>query len=361
MNAQSPSMAAAAAAPVSAPAKPAKARRKRLLMISLPLALAIAGGAVWLTGGRYVTTDNAYVHQPMVAVSADVSGRVTEVTVGENQHVAAGDELFALDPVPYQIALAQAEAALASARLNVAQLKASYASAQAQLAAAESILEVQEKELERQRALTSRGVGSQADLDDSIISARNATNNVAVAKAQLEAAASALNGNPDVEADALPSVQAAMAARDAAARNLAQTRISAASAGTIAQLESLNVGQYLSAGSQAAVLLEPENTWIVSNFKETQLETLRVGQPVEVEVDAYPGVTIHGSIESFGPATGSQFSLIPAQNATGNWVKVVQRVPVRIRLDGLPETPLRDGMSVHVSVDTGSSRLDNLL
>lgn len=139
MNAQSPSI---AVAPVSAPAK---AHRKRLFMISLPLALAIAGGAVWLTGGRYVTTDNAYVHQPMVAVSADVSGRVTEVTVGENQHVAAGDELFALDPIPYQIALDQAEAALAAARLNVAQLKASYASAQAQLAAAESILEVQEK------------------------------------------------------------------------------------------------------------------------------------------------------------------------------------------------------------------------
>ncbi|MYM56930.1 HlyD family efflux transporter periplasmic adaptor subunit [Rhodobacteraceae bacterium GS-10] len=332
--------------------------RRRLLMAMLPAVLLLSGGGYWVTGGRYVETDNAYIHQPMISISPDVSGRITGVSVGENQTIEKGAALFEIDPTPYRIALDRAEATLAAARLSVAQLRAAHATAKAQLEAARNILDVQQRELERQQELTARGVGSMAKLDQSKVTMLSARNAVEIAQRQLDAAATALNGDPEIETDAMPSVRAAIAARDAAARDLEKTTVRATSFGTVSQIESLNVGQFLAAGSTATTLVDTSQSWVEANFKETQLDGLAVGQPVDIGVDAYPGVTLHGRVESFGSATGSQFSLIPAQNATGNWVKVVQRVPVRIRIDGAPEKPLRDGMSVSVAVDTGHSRLD---
>ena len=349
---------APAAASPAAPAPRARKGLRRALMISVPLALALAGGGAWLLGGRYVETDNAYIHQPMISVSPDISGRVTEVLVHENQRVEAGTPLFRIDPADYRIALDTAAAQLAAARLAVAQQRAAYATAAAQLDAARGIEDVKQRELERQRELTARGIGSQAALDEATVATRSATNSVAVAQAQLDAAAAALGGDPEAETDTLPAVRAARSARAAAARNLDHTEIRAASAGTVSQIESLNVGQFVPAGTGIATLVDADDTWIEANFKETQLGALQAGQPVSIEVDAYPGMELEGEVESFGSATGSQFSLIPAQNATGNWVKVVQRVPVRIRLDSTAERPLRDGMSVTVSADTGASRLD---
>ncbi|MWD26216.1 HlyD family efflux transporter periplasmic adaptor subunit [Aquicoccus sp. SCR17] len=344
----------------AAPGSRRRNGRRRLLMLALPLALAIGGGAWWLLGGRYVSTDNAYVHQRMVSVSPDVSGRITEVLVGENQHVEAGTPLFRLDASGYQIALDSAEAQLAAARLAVAQQRAAYATAAAQLESARSIRDVQQRELERQKELTNRGVGSQSALDQATITASSASNAVVVAQRQLDAAAAALGGDPEAETDSLPSVQAAISARDAAARDLDHTEIRAATEGTVSQIESLNVGQFVAAGTSVATLVDNADSWIEANFKETQLDDLEPGQPVGIEVDAYPDMELHGSVESFGSATGSQFSLIPAQNATGNWVKVVQRVPVRIGIEEDARRPLRDGMSVHVSVDTGHNRLDEM-
>lgn len=343
-----------------APAKKKSSAGRRMLMLAVPLALALGGGAWWLFGGRYISTDNAYVHQPMISISPDVGGRITEVLVGENQQVGEGTPLFRIDESGYRIALDRAEAQLASARLAVEQQRAAYETASAQLESARSIRDVQERELDRQQELTDRGVGSQATLDQATVTARNATNSVAVAQRQLDAAAAALGGDPAVETDALPSVRAAIAARDAAARDLRHTEIDAPTSGIVSQIESLNVGQFVSAGSGVATLVDGSNTWIEANFKETQLSGLEIGQPVNVEIDAYPDLELHGTVESFGSATGSQFSLIPAQNATGNWVKVVQRVPVRIALEESPTQPLRDGMSVGVAVDTGASRLDEL-
>ena len=358
---------AAPTAPQGAPAEadtpppPAKGRgRRRLLMVSLPLLLLLGGGTAWLLGGRYVSTDNAYVHQPMVSVSSDVGGRITDVMVQENQTVTAGTPLFRLDTEDYRIALDNADAKLASARLAVAQQRAAYATAKAQLQAAEGIRDVQARELDRQKELTARGIGSQAALDQATVTERGAENAVAVAQSQLAAAAAALGGNPENDTDSMPAVRAALSERAAAARDLAQTEVRAPSDGTVSQIDILNVGQYVSPGASVATLVDSGDTWIEANFKETQLDGLKVGQPVTVEVDAYPDLELTGTVDSFGSATGSQFSLIPAQNATGNWVKVVQRVPVRIRLDEAPGAPLRDGMSVSVSVDTGHSRLDEL-
>lgn len=359
MNAETNKIEAADTA-TPTPKKAGKGRRRALMML-VPGLILVGAGYYWATGGRYVTTDNAYIHQPMIAVSADQSGRVIEVDIDENQIVQAGDVLFRIDPVPYEIALDQAEASLSAARLQVAQLRASHATAAAQLEAAQGILNVQERELERQQQLTDRGVGTAAQLDQATVAERSARNNVNVAQRQLEAAAAALSGNPETETDDMPSVRAALASRDAAQRNLAHTEVVAPSPGTVSQIESLNVGQFLGAGTQAATLVNSSDTWIQANFKETQLDGIEIGQEVEVEIDAYPDLKLHGTVESFNSATGSQFSLIPAQNATGNWVKVVQRLAVRIKLDDAPDGLLRDGMSAHVSVDTGASRLDEML
>jgi membrane fusion protein, multidrug efflux system len=349
--------------PVGTAAPEAKTRgkgRRRVLMFGVPVLLLLGGGYAWLTGGRYMETDNAYVHQPLVPVSADVVGRIVEVNVAENSKVAVGDPLFSIDSTPYDIALAQADAALASARLSVAQLRANYATVAAQVQAAEGILDVQKRELGRQDSLSEKGLSPATTYDEAIMDARQAENAVKVAQQQLNAAAAALAGNPDIATDDVPSVRAAIAQLDAAARNLEKTRVLAPIGGVVSQIDSLNVGQYLGTGSTVASLVNTDDSWIEANFKETQLTKIAVGQPVEIDVDAYPDLHLSGAVESIGAATGSQFSLIPAQNATGNWVKVVQRIPVRIRIDSDTRGLLRDGMSVAASVDTGKTHLDNL-
>lgn len=296
--------------------------RRRLLMFGVPLLLVLGGAYAWLSGGRYMDTDNAYVHQPLVPVSADVAGRITEVNVSENDKVAAGDALFRMETTPYDIALAQADAALAAARLSVEQLRANYATVEAQLEAAQGILDVQERELDRQNSLSQKGLSSATTYDEAIMDARGAQNNVKVAQQQLHAAAAALGGDPEIATDDVPSVRAAIAQRDAAVRNLDKTQVLAPIGGVVSQIGSLNVGQYLGTGSTVASLVNTDDSWIEANFKETQLTKIVVGQPVEIEVDAYPDLHLRGVVESIGAATGSQFSLIPAQNATGNWVKV---------------------------------------
>nr|WP_323781293.1 HlyD family secretion protein [Amylibacter sp.] len=334
--------------------------RRRLLMFSVPVLLALAGGYVWLTGGRYVTTDNAYVHQPMVSISPDVSGRISEVDVVENQMVQAGMPLFRLDPEPLSIALAEAEAALASAQLSVAQLRAAYDTAQAKLAATLHIKDVRDREFDRQKELASRGISSSASLDESTMAVYTSENEVSLARAAVESAAAALGGDPAIKTDDFPAVRTALAKRAAAKRNLTKAEVLAPVTGIISQIESLNVGQYVTPAATVASIVKTGETWIEANYKETQLETLKIGQPVEVDIDAYPGVKLDGIVESISSATGSQFSLIPAQNATGNWVKVVQRLSIRIGVTPDPAHPLRDGMSTSVSIDTGLSRLDKL-
>ena len=345
----------AADAPAQAAALPAprkKSGRRFALMFGVPLVLAAIGGYFWLTGGRFVDTDNAYVQQAKVAISADVAGRIISVSVHDNQTVAAGDELFSIDPEPYRIALAQADAALSSARVNVAQLKVAFGTAKAKLAAAQVTLDIRQKEMDRKASLLTQGLTAEASMDDVRIALQAAETTVSLAEQELANAVAALGGNPEIAVDEHPAVRSALAAKDNAQRNLSKTTVMAPASGIVSQVASLNVGQFIAIGSTIASLVETGDTWVQANFKETQVGGLTAGMPAEIAIDAYPGAKLHGHVDSIGAATGSEFALIPAQNATGNWVKVVQRIPVRIKVDDANAKPLRTGMSATVAIDT---------
>lgn len=337
-------------------------RSKRLyLIVALPLVVLVGGSYVWLTGGRYVETDNAYVQQTDVSISADVAGKITDVMVDENQRVKAGDVLFTIDDEPFRIALNAADAALAQARLEVQQLRADYRTAVAKLKAAESTAEVRKRAFDRSRDLAKKGYATPADLDQAQLAATQADNDVALAKQEVDSATAALDGNPGLPTDQHPSVLAALANKAKAALDLKHTTVRAPADGIVSQVDKLNEGQYVTAGTAMASIVEAGDAWVQANFKETQLTHMRPGQVVEVGIDTYPDLKLEGTVGSIGAATGSQFSLIPAQNATGNWVKVVQRIPVRIKVkstDG-PQI-LRSGMSASISVDTGKTRLDRM-
>jgi membrane fusion protein (multidrug efflux system) len=350
---------AAAPATVEAPAPKKKGGGLKLgLLISIPLLLAVGGGYYWLTGGRYEATDNANVQQAIVSLSADISGRITEVDVKENQLATAGDVLFRIDPAPYRIAFDQANASLASARLSVEQLRVNYTTAEAKLAAARQALVIQQRTQGRNTDLANRGVATAASADAALLALQQAQSAVDLDQHGVASAIAALGGDPNVKTGDTPSVKSALASVETARRNLDKTVVVAPATGIISAISSLNVGQFVATGTTIASIVATGDTWVEANFKETQLGALKDGQPADVTVDAYPGVTLHGAIDGIGAATGAQFSLIPAQNATGNWVKVVQRVPVRIKVTTTPDMPLRTGMSASVTIDTGKSRLD---
>lgn len=343
---------------VSAP-PPAEAKKKRnplrlLLMFGVPVLLIGGGAYYYLTGGRYIDTDNAYVQQAKVSISPDVAGRIVSVAVAGNQLVKAGDVLFAIDPEPYRIALSQADAALSAARVNVEQLRVGLAVAKAKLDAARATLEVRQTDWDRKEALQSQGVTAVASLDDARLALQSAQSTVALEEQDVANATAALGGNPEIATDDHPAVLAAAAARENAARNLDKTTVVAPADGIVSQVASLNVGQFVATGSTIATLVETANSWVDANFKETQLTGMAVGMPAEISVDAYPGTVLSGHIDSIGAATGAEFALIPAQNATGNWVKVVQRIAVRIVLDDSEANAnlLRAGMSAAVKIDT---------
>jgi membrane fusion protein, multidrug efflux system len=366
MNARANPPASGEVSQAQAPAEvPGKARRQRLsprllLMISVPTVLVLAGGYFWFSGGRYVGTEDAYVQETKALISSDVAGRIAQVDVHENQLVKAGDVLFTIDPQPFRIAVASAEAALANARLNVEQLKVSYSTALAKLSAAQDALAIQQRQLTRQSDLASKGVSSAASVDPLKLSVQQAEENVALAKQGVESAKAALDGKPDISVDEHPAVKAALSNLDSAKLDLARTTITAPADGIVSQTEKLNVGQYAAEGTAMLTLVETGSTWVEANLKETELTDIKPGQPASVSVDAYPGLDLTGKVASIGAGTGSEFSLIPAQNATGNWVKVVQRLPVRIAISGKDLGKLRTGMSVGVAIDTGKTRLEKL-
>lgn len=354
------SPAAPAAAPeaalVAAPAPRRRFLNRRALMLLLPALLIFVGGYFWLFAGRFASTDNAYIQQNMVAIVTEVFGRVADVAVAENQQVSAGDLLFRIDPQSYRIALQQAEAAVAAARLQVEQLRATYHEDEAELAAAQQNAEFQEGAFGRTEKLARSGTASRASFDEAENDRQAARQRLAKAEQALAGARAALTGDPVIETDRHPLVLQALAMRDKAALDLQHTELHAPAAGIVSQTDRLQPGQYLPAGTSALAVVETGDSWIEANFKETDLAHMRPGQTVEVSLDAYPGSELTGKVVSLGAGTGSEFSLLPAQNATGNWVKVVQRVPVRIRLDADAEMPLRAGLSVSVSVDTGHRR-----
>lgn len=346
--------------PDAAPAADPAARRRRWrlpLMIALPLLLAVGGTWVWVTGGRYQETENANLLQATVSMASDISGRIVEVDVADNQQVATGDVLFRVDPQPYRIALAQADAALAAARLDVERLRAAYGQSQADLDAAKAETEFRQSEFDRQQALSAKGIATRSALDEARRDLAAAREREKAAAQGVVSARTALGGDPAIETDRHPSVLAALAKRESAAYDLSRTTVRAPADGVVYKAASFKQGQFVGAGAPLFSLVETGDTWIEANFKETQLTHMRQGQQAEIEIDTYPGRTLRATVEAIGAGTGAEFSLLPAQNATGNWVKVTQRIPVRLKLDHRPaDMPLRTGMSASVSVDTGVSR-----
>jgi len=335
--------------------KPRRSRRRFIVMALVPALLLAIGGYFWLTGGRYASTDNAYVQQDKVTITADVSGRIVEVAARENDAVAAGQLLFQINPEPYRIALAGAEAGLASARLQVEQLRAAYEQAMAEETAAADDVDFKQKSFERQQGLLKKGVASQASFDTAENDLHTAQQALSQAKQRSEAALAALGGDAAIETDDHPLVLAAIAKRDQAQLDLADTSVKAPSAGVVAQADRLQVGQYVTAATPVLALVETGHSWVEANFKETDLTRMKVGEPATITIDAYPDHRFTGEVTSIGAGTGAEFSLLPAQNATGNWVKVVQRVPVRISFsDPDHQVPLRTGLSASVSVDLQS-------
>lgn len=349
------------ALPIAATATPRS--RQRLLMIAGPLVLLLAGGGYWLSGGRYVATENAYLHQARISVAAQVGGRVASVDVADNQTVKAGDRLFSVDDTPYKLALAQAETAVASARLGVEQLRSGLAQAKAQLKLAEDEAAYQVGERLRQEELGQKGVSTNSMLDDARHAERRALDQRDLARQSVAMALAALGGDEAIATDDHPAVQAALVARDQAAYNLGNAVVTAAADGVIYQAASFKPGQMVAPGVSLFALVQTADVWVDANFKETQLAGIAVGQRAELAFDLDRSRKIEAVVEAIGAGTGSEFSLLPAQNATGNWVKVTQRVPVRLRLVNPADAAgLSSGMSAEVSVDTGQSRsLSDLL
>ena len=339
---------------VDAPKKP---RLRPLMFALLPLALVV--GAYWyITGGQVVSMDDAYVEADKVGVSTDVPGIVAEVGVTENQHVEAGQILYRLDDLQLRFALARAEAQIGTVRDALNALKANYRDMQSQIQQAQNDIEYYDTEFHRQQDLLASHVASQSTFDTARRSLLNAQQKLVSLTHQLGAIAANLDDDPTGEVEKKPRYLDAVAQRDEAARQLAHTVVKAPFAGIVTNVPSIAPGKYLQASVTAFYLVAADHVWVVANPKETELTYVRPGQSASVTVDTYPDLQWSGSVESISPAAAQEFSLLPAQNTSGNWVKVVQRVPVRVRIDitdkSLP--PLRPGMSVEVDVDTGHRR-----
>jgi membrane fusion protein (multidrug efflux system) len=326
------------------------------LLVVVPL-LAIAGaGYWWLSGGRYVVTENAYVKAHIVQIAPEVAGTVRRVPVLDHASVSTGDVLLTLEQRPFRLALDSAEAELDTARAHVETLRGTWRETVTELADAESRAAYAQRQWQRQEELAVKGILSASKRDESLNDARTAADRVTSVKEKQRRVLAALNGDPELPADQHPMVREKTAARERAALDLARTTIHAPVDGTVVNLR-VQRGEQVKAATPLFVLVAMARPWVEANFKETELTYVRVGQRARVVLDTYPDTTWEAIVESVSPATGAEFAILPPQNASGNWVKVVQRLPVKLRL--LPhvgEPPLRAGMTATVSIDTGRQR-----
>jgi membrane fusion protein (multidrug efflux system) len=340
---------------VDEPSPQRRSLRGPLLLLA-PIVAVIAGLFFYLHGGRYEETDNAYFQSGLVAVSANVSGPVLAVEVHENQQVKAGQVLFRIDPAPYQAAVDEAAAGLATAYTQVASLRANFAQGQAEVQSARDRLVYATREAERQKALLAEGISSQAQYDQAGLNRQNAAQAIESSVQQAQSVAASLSGNVAAPSASQPAVKRAQAALERAQLNLGYTVVRAPQDGIVTKVNQLQIGSYVTA-AKPVFTLAGVRIWVEANFKENQLAYMRIGQPAEFSVDAFPDLKLTGHITSFSPGTGNSFSLLPAENAAGNWVKVVQRLPIELSIDRLPQgIPLHSGLSVEVTVDTGHVR-----
>ncbi|RAK58071.1 HlyD family secretion protein [Phenylobacterium deserti] len=343
--------------PHSNSAVPTKRGLKRFrwpLILGGPLLIAVAVVYFVVTGGRSQATDNAYVQIAKAPVAPSIGGRVTEVFVRENQFVRKGTVLFRIDARDFTANVQAAEAQVADAELRIRAAQAAYGQQQAAVSAARETLAYAAREAARQRQLAAAGVASQQQVDQAAHAAQQAREQLAVVQQQAAQALAQLGGSAGASPAGHPSVLAARAQLERARLNVSYTTVVAPADGIVTRVEQMPVGTYLNA-SQTAFWLLSGKPWVEANYKEDQLAKMKIGQPVHIKVDAYPDADLTGRVVSFSPGTGSAFSALPAQNATGNWVKVVQRLPVRIEFDrDPPGMAARAGLSAHVTVDVSA-------
>ena len=333
-------------------------RLRMILLVAIPTFAALVGSIFYLSGGRYISTDNAYVGAQKVLITPDVSGKVVHVGVREGQQVRPGDELLTLDHEPFQLALDQAKAKLAAARAEYDKLTMNLKTFNTLVELGQNNVDLKQREVQRKSTLVSSMAGSAADLDTSKSALVTAQLQLQLAVQQRDTTLSQLLGNPDLPLEQFPEYAQAKAALDNAQRDLDHTVLRAPISGTATQVDNIQLGRFVTAGTPILSVIDDQGPWVDANPKETDITHLRVGQKATLEVDSFPDHTFKGTVIAVSPGTGAQFSILPPQNATGNWVKVVQRVPVRIAFDKDEDTHLlRSGMSVVVEIDTGHSRL----
>jgi membrane fusion protein (multidrug efflux system) len=339
----------------------ARIGRKRLrmiLLVGLPALVFVIGLGIYLSGGRYISTDNAYVGAQKVLITPDISGKITNVAIREGQHVNPGDELFSLDREPFALALAQVKAKLDTARSDFDKLKSNLKSLNTLAELAEKSVDLKQRDVDRKAKLVSSQAGSQADLDTALAAVITAKLQAEFAVQQRDTTLNQLLGDPDLPLERFPEYAQAKAALDNAQRDFDHTIVRAPMSGTATQVDNIQLGRFVAAGTPVLSVIDDQAPWVDANPKETDITYLRIGQKATIDVDSFPDRTFTGTVVAVSPGTGAQFSILPPQNATGNWVKVVQRLPVRIAFDKSEDTKLlRSGMSVNVDIDTGHSRL----
>ena len=332
-------------------------KRRLMLLVVLPAIVAVGIFAMYLSGGRYMSTDNAYVGAQKVLITPDISGKIGRVVVREGQRVEVGDLLFEFDPEPFRLAVQQAEARLATVRTDHTNLQTNEQALGRLIELAQKTVDLKKQDVERKTTLMTNRTGSQFDLDSSNAQLVTAQTQVEQLRQQQAALRNQLLGDENLPLEKFPSYLQAKAALDQARRDLNYTSVRAPMAGNATQVDNIQIGRYVTVGTPVFSIIDDTKPWIDANPKETDFTYVTVGQKATIVVDAFPNHTFNGSVTSLSPGTGAQFAILPPQNASGNWVKVVQRVPIRIAFDADESTSkLRAGMSATVYVDTGQSR-----
>jgi membrane fusion protein (multidrug efflux system) len=344
---------AAAPSAVTQP-RPSRKRLRLVLLVVIPLIALAAGSYFYLTSGRYISTDNAYIGAQKVLITPDISGKIAKVTVTEGQRVSAGDALIEIDSEPFRITVAMTQARLDSVKTDFANLKANLASATRRITLARETVDLKQRDFDRKNTLLTNRAGSQVDVDNSQTAVVAAKTQLEMLEQQEQAFRNQLLGDTNLPIEKYPPYAQTAAMLEQAKRDLDHTVLRAPIAGMATQVSSIQMGRYVAAGTPVFSLIDDTQPWIDANPKETDITHLRIGQPVSISVDTFPGRTFRGVVAAVSPGTGAQFAILPPQNASGNWVKVVQRVPIRIEFSNNEDVrELRSGMSVTVDIDTG--------
>jgi membrane fusion protein (multidrug efflux system) len=332
--------------------------RRVLLLVVLPMVALLAGLTFYLNGGRYVTTDDAYVGAQKVLITPDISGNIDKVVVREGQQVHQGDVLFEIDPVPFRLAVAQARATLDQSKTTYDNLAANIKIFDQMMALAQQGVELKQRDVERKTTLAKSNYGSQLDLDNASTALVTASAQLEYLKQQQSQAKTQLLGNPNLPLEEFPPYAQAKAALAQAERNLDHTTMRAPMSGIATQVEQIQLGRFVVAGTPVFSVIDTAQPWVDANLKESDFTYIATGQTVDIDVDAFPDHVFKGTIGSLSPGTGAQFAILPPQNATGNFVKVVQRVPVRIYFDSNDRyvQKLKAGMSAYTTIDTHHRR-----